>query len=82
MLAGELARLQATSNMPSVPMPKIVWRRRNESNIGLRTVLADTQCRSQPDAVANKENGFYVVGPDESVIFLSESEDPNSKLLF
>ena len=60
----------------------IVWRERESSTpIALRSVLADTNCRPQPDVIVNETTGFYVVGPTESVMFLSKSPGPNGKQL-
>jgi hypothetical protein len=61
---------------------RIVWREREPSTpITLRSVLADSDCRSQPDAVVNETTGFYVVSPTKSVMFLSKSPGPNGKQL-
>jgi hypothetical protein len=61
---------------------RIIWRERDSSTpIALRSVLADTDCRSQPDAVVNETTGFYVVSPTESVMFLSKSPGPEGKQL-
>ena len=60
---------------------RIVWRQRDSSSpITLQTVLADTKCRPQPDAIVNESTGFYEVSPDETVLFLSKSPQPNGKL--
>jgi hypothetical protein len=56
---------------------KIVWRQRIDSPIKLRSVLADMLCHPG-DAVVNAETGFYVVSPDESVIFISPSVEGKS----
>ena len=61
----------------------IVWHERESSSpITLQSVLADTDCRSQPDAIVNETTGFYVIEPTESVIFLSKSLELNGKQLF
>jgi hypothetical protein len=59
--------------------PIIVWRNRiPKSDIPLRTVLAETDFRPG-DAVANEETGYYVVGPETSVIFLSKAFDDSGR---
>jgi hypothetical protein len=62
---------------------KIVWRNRRDSPTGIkpRSVLADTMCYSG-DAVVNMETGFYIVEPDESIIFISSAatSDHDGKL--
>ena len=60
-----------------------MWRERESSTpISPRSVLADADCCSQPDAIVNETQGFYVVEPTESVMFLSKSLGPNGKQLF
>jgi len=62
---------------------RVVWRPRDSSSpITLQTVLADTKCRSQEDAIVNESTGFYEVSPDETVLFLSKTPQPNGKLSF
>jgi hypothetical protein len=63
--------LQALLDSNSEVDIKIVWRKRSDTSpIKLRSVLADTACYPG-DAVVNAETGFYIVAPDESVIFVS-----------
>jgi hypothetical protein len=57
---------------------KIVYRARSKSSpVRLRVVLTDTKCRDADDFVVDSGAGFYIVEPEESVIFISED---NSKL--
>ena len=59
---------------------KIMWKNREWSSpIKLRSVLADSKCYPG-DAVVNVENGFYIVPPDESVIFVSSAADSKSNM--
>jgi hypothetical protein len=70
------------SNIEDTGNVKIVWRnRRDTPSIKPRSVLADTVCYSG-DAVVNMETGFYIVEPDESVIFISSAaaSDHDGKL--
>ena len=61
---------------------RIVWRERELSTpITPRSVLADTNCRTQSDAIVNETTGFYVVSPTDSVMFLSKSLGPDGKQL-
>lgn len=69
-----VAELLATAESGGDTGVKIVWRSRTSSSIKLRTVLADTKCRSQDDTIVNETTDFYVVGLTESVIFVSRSE--------
>lgn len=63
--------LQALLDSNSEVDIKIVWQKRSDTSpIKLRSVLADTACYPG-DAVVNAEAGFYIVAPDESVIFVS-----------
>jgi hypothetical protein len=53
----------------------IVWRECSDTTpIELRSVLADMVWYSG-DAVVNAETGFHIVGPDESVIFVSSAAE-------
>lgn len=70
----------------AIPGVKIVWRERamNEPGkpgyINLRSILSDTNCRpGKGDTVVNETTGFYVVGPNESVIFVSKSTGVTGK---
>ncbi len=67
--------IQAAGDGDDGAEPRIIWRNRGAAArpIQLRSVLADTKCRSGDDAIVNEASGFYVVGPTESVIFLSKS---------
>lgn len=53
---------------------RVVWRNRDTAcPIKCCSVLADTKCRPHDDAIVDEANGFYIVEPAESVIFLSKS---------
>src|SRR5580765_7154055 len=65
--------IQAAENGAATEV-QIVWRNRMASPIKLRSVLADTKCRTQNDVIVDEANGFYAVEPADSVIFLSKSE--------
>ena len=70
-----VAELLAAAGSGGCTGVKVIWRSRIASgSIRLRTVLADTKCRSQDDAIVSETADFYVVGPTESVIFVSKSE--------
>lgn len=73
----------------AIPGVKVVWRERTmvepgkPGYINLRSVLSDTSCRpGKGDTVVNETTGFYVVGPSESVIFLSKSTGVTSKSIW
>ncbi|KAJ7355490.1 hypothetical protein DFH08DRAFT_1052528 [Mycena albidolilacea] len=51
--------------------PHIVYCK-HTSEIKQGKVLADTKCRPEADVVVDKDAGYYVVKPDESVIFLNK----------
>ena len=66
--------IQAAAGSGDGTEVRVVWRNRNTARpIKLRSVLADTKCRSQNDVIVDEANGFYIVGSTESVIFLSKS---------
>jgi hypothetical protein len=60
---------------------KIVMRKRRDSPIKPRTVLADSE-GYDGDAIVNASTGFYVVVPDESVIFVSFTSEGKFNMLF
>ena len=63
------------ANMDSVDDISIVWQEHSDTTpIKLRSVLADVAWYSG-NAVVNAETGFHIVGPDESVIFISSAAE-------
>ncbi|KAF8218363.1 hypothetical protein K438DRAFT_1925472 [Mycena galopus ATCC 62051] len=56
--------------------PKLVFRKRDMTfGPSICTVLADTRCcPNSRDFVCDEASGFYVVEPDESVLFLDKDE--------
>ena len=60
---------------------KIVWRKRSDSPIKLRSVLADSK-GYHGDAIVNAVTGFYIVAPGESVIFVSSTTGGKFNWLF
>ena len=61
-------------------LPKIVWRERSSEPIKKKVFLSETGTYPQ-DITVNEENGFYIVQPHESVIFLSKIPSPRELLI-
>ena len=70
--------LLATSH--NTLLPKIVWRERSSEPIKKKVFLSETETYPQ-DITVNEENGFYIVQPHESVIFLSKIPSPCELLI-
>ena len=60
---------------------RVIWRQRESQNtVRQRSVLADTQSRSNSlDFIVNSTTGFLEVGEDESVVVLSATSDRDGK---
>jgi hypothetical protein len=74
--------LDLLAGQADIPGMKIIWRERSTVKPGQagyirsKSVLSDTNCcPGTDDVVVNETTGFYVVRPDESVIFVSGSSD-------
>ena len=67
--------------------PRIVWRERSQVPVKKKVFMSETGTYPQ-DITVNAENGFYVVQPHESVIFLSKTRSSgvpyfkNGKVLY
>lgn len=74
-----LPALSADEGLPFSPgdgtpaHPLIVWRERSKDHVRLRPL--QYMAESNPDIddlVVNSKEGYYIVGPETSVIFLSK----------
>ncbi|KAJ7026562.1 hypothetical protein C8F04DRAFT_1190374 [Mycena alexandri] len=74
---AELLKLQPQTGVGSPEIPQIVWRARiPPDQVPPRfRVLADTKCRPEDDLICDPEHGFYDVEPNQTVIFLSNTEE-------
>jgi predicted naringenin-chalcone synthase len=50
---------------------KIVWRERSTEPVKKRVFMSETDTYPE-DITVNEENGYYIVQPTESVVFLSK----------